>query len=90
MHATVDGPRGVFVAMGTKNIGLIVGVVLIVLGVVLMLITEPAGEEGSQASGGVADASEDTRPYVWYGLVALVLGIVVAVLAWLKGKPAEG
>lgn len=74
-----------------KMIGLVAGGVLIVLGIVLMLITEPAGDEGGQASGGISDTSEDTRPYLWWGVPALVVGVAVAVLAWFlgsSGKPA--
>lgn len=78
-------------AVNTKMIGLVVGGVLVVLGIVLMLITEPSGEEGGQASGGVSDVSEDTRPYLWWGVVALVVGIVVAAGAWFfAGSKAGG
>ncbi|MBS3790795.1 MAG: hypothetical protein KGY66_07765 [Candidatus Thermoplasmatota archaeon] len=49
-----------------------------------MAITEPAGTEGSDPSGGFADFSEDKRPYLWYGLISLVLGVVVVLVALTK------
>lgn len=73
-------------ALNTRMIGLVAGGILIVLGIVLMLITEPAGEEGGQASGGISDTSEDTRPYLWWGVVALVVGIAVAAASWFLGS----
>ncbi|MBS3781983.1 MAG: hypothetical protein KGY68_05180 [Candidatus Thermoplasmatota archaeon] len=57
---------------------------MILAGIALMAITEPAGTEGSDPSGGFADFSEDKRPYLWYGLISLVLGVVVVLVALTK------
>lgn len=73
-----------------KTLGVIVGVVLLIVGVGLLLVTEPAGESGSGASGGVADVSEETRPYLIPGVLLLVLGLIVAAAFWLKGDEIVG
>lgn len=77
-------------AANMRTIGLIAGGILVILGIVLMLITEPAGEEGGQASGGVSDASEDTRPYLWWGIISLAVGIAVAMAAWFFAPGPSG
>lgn len=68
-------------AMDAKKIGLVVGAILVVIGIALVLITEPEGEEGSAASGGVADVSEETRPWLVHGVVAIVVGLGIALFA---------
>ncbi|MEF8874965.1 MAG: hypothetical protein V5A88_09915 [Candidatus Thermoplasmatota archaeon] len=70
--------------MDKKTLVIIIGVVLILGGIVLMMITEPAGTEGSGPSGGIADVSEETRPYFWHGLILIIIGVVVALAASIK------
>ncbi len=70
--------------METKTVVILLGVVFLIAGIALMMVTEPAGTEGSQTSWGVADVSEDVRPYFWYGAIVLLLGIVLLVIALVK------
>lgn len=70
--------------MDKKTLVIIIGVVLILGGIVLMMITEPAGTEGSDPSGGIAGVSEETRPYFWHGLILIIIGVVVALAASIK------
>lgn len=51
--------------MATRTVLLIIAAVLVVVGLGLTLVTDPAGEEGGAASRGISDVSEDTRPYLW-------------------------
>lgn len=75
--------------MQRHTIAFIAAAVLVVIGIVLMVWTEPAGDDGSGASGGVADVSEDEQPYFWPGLIVLVIGVLVAVFGGLEAKKAR-
>lgn len=68
-----------------RTLILVAAAVLIVGGIVLALWEEPAGEEGARASGGVADVSEDTRPYLALGIILVVVGVGVAAYG-MKGR----
>lgn len=70
--------------MGKKEMVIILGIILIIAGIVAMLYTEPAGSDGSEASFGIADVSEDEQPYFWYGVAFLLLGIIVLAMAIMK------
>lgn len=76
--------------MERHTIAFIAAAVLVILGIVLMVWTKPAGEEGTDPSGGVADVSEDEQPYFWPGLIVLVIGVVVAVFGGLQVKKSRG
>ena len=75
---------GVTHAMNRPMVFVVTGAALVVVGIIAIMITEPAGEDGSDASGGVANVSEDTRPYLWPGIIVIALGIVLAIfgLRW--------
>lgn len=75
--------------METQKIGLIVGVVLLIVGVALVIPTEEAGEAGSGASGGTADQSDETRPFLIPGVILALIGIIVAAAFWFKGDEIE-
>lgn len=68
-----------------KTAAIVVGLVLVAVGFVLFMITEPAGTSGSPASGGIANVSEETRPYLIPAVVVILLGVVVF-LATAVGK----
>ncbi|GEM_PF-3073569 len=70
--------------MDKKTIVIILGVILILAGIVAMIHTEPAGDDGSEASRGIADVSEDERPYLWYGIALISSGIILSVVAAIK------
>lgn len=74
----------------TKTIALIVATVLVIAGIGLLLVTESSGEAGSGASGGTAEESEDTRPYLWHGIVVLVVGLGVGAWGWTQGEETGG
>lgn len=63
---------------------IVLGLILVIAGIALMAITEPAGEDGTDASFGIADVSEDVRPYFWYGVAVILLGIIMVLLAVIK------
>jgi hypothetical protein len=60
-----------------RTVALGVGLILMVAGAALLLVTEPAGTPGSGASGGVADVSEEVRPYLIEAVVLLLVGVAV-------------
>jgi len=70
--------------MDKKIIVMALGLILLIAGTVAMLYTEPAGEEGSDPSRGIADLSEDIRPYFWYGVIIILLGIIMLAMAVIK------
>lgn len=70
--------------MGKKTVVIILGLILVIAGIVAMVYTEPAGDEGSGPSGGISSWSEDVQPYFWYGVVLVVLGIIVLAAALMK------
>ncbi len=70
--------------MDEKTVVIILGLILIIAGIVLMAYTESAGTPGSDPSFGIADVSEDIRPYFWYGIAFLALGVILMVLAVVK------
>lgn len=63
---------------------IILGLILIIAGIVAMLYIEPAGSDGSEASFGIADVSEDEQPYFWYGVALIILGLIVLAMAVIK------
>lgn len=64
-----------------KTAAVFVGLLLVAIGLALSFVTEPAGSPGSQASGGIADVSEETRPYLIPALVFIVVGVLVLLIA---------
>lgn len=63
---------------------------LVVAGIGLLLVTEEAGTAGSGASGGTADQSDETRPYLWPGIVVLVVGLGVGAWGWTQDGETSG
>lgn len=49
--------------MDKKTIVVLIGLILIIDGMVAIVYAEPAGDEGSEESRGIADISEDVSPY---------------------------
>ncbi len=72
------------VFMESKMIVLVIAAIIILAGIVLIAITEPAGQEGSQGSWGISDISEHVRPYFWHGVALVVLGCVVGLVSVAK------
>jgi len=70
--------------MDKKIIVIILGLILLIAGTIAIVYTEAAGEEGSEASAGIAGISEDVRPYFWYGVIFVLLGIVLIAIAVTK------
>lgn len=70
--------------MDNKTLVIILGIILVIAGVGFMIITEPAGAEGSEQSFGISSVSEDTRPYLLQGIISLAIGIVTILLAVIK------
>lgn len=68
----------------TRTLGLIAAGLLVIVGVVLLFVTEPAGGEGSDPSFGTADVSEETRPYLWHGIALIVVGLIVGGVFWVR------
>lgn len=73
----------------TRTIGLIVAGLLVIVGIVLLFVTEPSGGEGSDPSFGTADVSEETRPYLWHGIVLIVVGLVVGGVLWVRDGSSD-
>jgi hypothetical protein len=71
-------------AFNKKSVVPALAFALVAAGVVLLLITQPAGAPGSNPSGSIADVSEDVHPYLIEGLVLLLVGIVVLVVAQVR------
>lgn len=71
-----------------RNIALIVAVVLVIAGIGLLMVTEESGSAGTGASGGTSDQSEDIRPYLWHGIVVLVVGLGVGAWGWTQDEEA--
>ncbi|MFW6064514.1 MAG: hypothetical protein ACOC8Y_02950 [Candidatus Natronoplasma sp.] len=49
--------------MDKKTIVVLIGLILIIDGMIAIVYAEPAGDEGSEESRGIADISEDVSPY---------------------------
>ncbi|MBS3817641.1 MAG: hypothetical protein KGY76_08780 [Candidatus Thermoplasmatota archaeon] len=69
--------------MEAKQVVMLFGVLLIIGGVILMTITEEAGESGTEVTPS-AEASEEIHPYFWHGLVLIVAGIIIVMVAVFK------
>lgn len=69
--------------MEAKTIVILLGIIMMITGVILMVITEEAGQPGAEVTP-FAEASEDIHPYFWHGLVIVLIGIITVVLAAVK------
>ncbi len=67
--------------------GLIVGLLIIIGGVFVISLTQEAGQAGVSPSGGIAETSEESRPYFWHGVFIIIGGLVVTVVSYIKGEP---
>ncbi len=70
--------------MDKKIVILVIGILIILAGIALIAVTEPSGGAGSVPSFGIADVSEDTRPYLWHGVIVIMAGIAAVILAFVK------
>lgn len=69
--------------MEVKDAVIIFGIILIIVGGILMAITEDAGDPGTEVTP-IAEVSEEVHPYFWHGLVLIVVGGIIVVVASVK------
>lgn len=70
--------------MDLKAAGLIIGLLIIIVGVFTISLIQEAGESGISPSDGIAETSDEYRPYFWQGVFIIVIGLVVIVISYLK------
>lgn len=70
--------------MELRAAGLVLGLLIIIGGVFMISLIQEAGEPGISPSGGIADTSEENRPYFWHGVFLIIAGLVVTVFSYIK------
>lgn len=73
-----------WLTMDKKTIIVVIGLILILGGIALTAITEPAGREGLEASFSISEMSEEKRPYLLQGLIAISIGVITVLVALYK------
>ncbi|MFW5946617.1 MAG: hypothetical protein ACOCTN_07085 [Candidatus Natronoplasma sp.] len=70
--------------MDKKTIIVVIGLILILGGIALTVITEPVDSEGLEASFSISEMSEEKKPYLLQGLIAISIGVITVLVALFK------